>query len=126
MATAKNTAAHLFAAATNAQDGSDATHFSVWDMASGGNWLFNIAFSNNPDPIEEGGRYRIAANAVVITQPKATAESDESAIRSLKGKLDGNTHWQLHSGDPGAAGTTAAISGFARLSLADTDFTYAA
>ena len=126
MATAKNTAAQLWAAVQAAQDGSDVTHLSVWDALTSGNWLFNITISNDPDPIATGGRYRIAANGITITRAKGTGESDESAIRSLKGLLSGSTYWQLHTADPGTSGTTSPLTGVARLALADSDFTFAA
>lgn len=125
MATAKNTATQLWAAAASAQSGEDATHVSVWTAATGGTWLFNVAISNNPDPLEEGGRYRIAAEALVLTRSAGTGESEASAIRALRGILAGTTYWQLHTGNPGSAGTANVLTGIARLSLALSAFTIA-
>lgn len=126
MATAKNTNTVLFSITTSALAGTDATHVSLWDAATGGNYLDQQSLGNNPDALVLGERYEIKADKIIITQNKAANESDEMAIRAIRGRIKNGVYVQVHTGAPGANGTNNVISGIARVHIPENGFTVAA
>ena len=126
MATAKNTDAVLFTVATSTLVGEDATDATLWDSETGGNYLDQKSLSNNPSALVLGERYEIAAEDIVITQDKATNESDEMAIRAVRGRIKDGVWVQLHDDDPGSSGTDNVISGISRVKIEEDGFTVAA
>ena len=126
MAVARNTNEVAWAGAMGASIGDDATYVGVWNAASGGNFLFGVAVSNNPDALQLGEVYYIAANGLAITQTVATNEAEASGQDALRGRLGGvgavTRYYAIHIGDPGTTGTNE--GDLSRVSLAHTAFTY--
>ena len=122
MPTAKNIYVLLFNITTSALVGRDATYVTLWDEEIGGNYLDQKSISNNPDALVLGERYEIAAETLVITQDKATNESDEMAIRALRGRIKDGFWVQVHDDDPGLNGTSNRISGIVRAKIEESDF----
>ena len=98
------------AAAASGQVGQDCTHASLWDASTGGNLLWQGAISTNPDALQLGGGFSIAAGALLLIQNPGTGETQEMARRALRGKIAGGVYVQYHRGAPGAAGTSNIIA----------------
>ncbi len=68
--------------------GDDATHWKIFDAATGGNVLWRAALSNNPAALTQNQFYRVRANQAAITQPVGSdGATEEFAKRELAGAL---------------------------------------
>ena len=126
MATAKNNVVIQSIAAPAGAVGSDCTDVSLWDAATGGNFLATQSISTNPAALVLGEKYEFAVNALVLNQPQATDEQAEMAIRALKGKVGTSFYIQFHTGAPGSNGTANVISDLGRKQVTASQMTFAA
>lgn len=113
------------AAATGA---ADATHFSYWDAANGGNclWASTTAITNNPDALGSGDKYEIASGTRLFTVPNpSNGGTNRMAERQANGMKASSIWVQYHSGAPGAAGTANVISTVARTEIPSARMTVA-
>ena len=123
-ARASNTNAVQSAVAAAGQVGNDCTHISVWSALTGGSLLWAGTINTNPDALALGGRFQIAAGALVFEYTKGTGETDAMELRGAAGKVRGGVWVQYHTGAPGTAGTSNVI-GLARTPIAESAFTTA-
>ena len=93
MATAKNAQKSF-----GPSPGVDATHVLFFDAITGGNFLFSLRMTNNPEPLTQGQNYAIAAEAITLTRTAGDAESEENARRALRGILGGTIYIALGTG----------------------------
>ena len=124
-ATAKNTAAVQSAGAPTGAIGEDASWINLWSALTGGNNLGRQAFSTNPDALELGDRYELAASALVLTQPEGSGETNHLSERKLRGAVAGGVWVSWHTGNPGANGTANPVTGIARTPVVAGNFTFA-
>ncbi len=110
------------AVAAAGQVGSDASWVSAWSSAAGGSYLWKAQLANNPSALALGGRWRIEAGDLTLTQPNGVGATAADAQRALEGRIAGTWHLQWHDGDPGANGTAAVIAGIARTEVEAGDF----
>ena len=125
-ATATNNAVITSAAAQSGQVGDDATFISLWSAVTGGDFLRREGIDNNPAALALGQSFQFAIGELVFTdtEDSANGETNDMAVRGIRGKFDGTVYIQWHSGDPGANGT-ANVIGLARTALADSALDFA-
>lgn len=121
MATASNTNALTFTAATSGLVNTDATHVGLWTHSTGGTFLGGDSISNNPAPLALGEAYRLASGVLQITVPDGEFTSAMST-RMVQGAISGTLYVSVHNGDPGSNGANA-ISGITRVSIVVADWT---
>ena len=86
--------------------GDDATHWTLWDAANGGNRLWTDTVVGDPAALVANQFFQVPANMLVITQPVGVdGATPEMARRGAAGMVIGTTYVQMHSADPGANGT---------------------
>ena len=99
----------------------DMTHYGYFSAAAGGTFLGSNAFSNDPDAVSALGEvFRVADGAFEIPF-SAGGDFNDAFCRRLLGSGLGTLYVGLHSGDPGANGTSdeeTDIAGFARKPVA--------
>ena len=125
MAQASNTSAVQSIAAPAGAVGDDCTHIGLWDAETGGTFLQSMAISTNPSALALGEKLEIAAGALVIDQPTAVGETEDMSERAVRGRIKDGVWVQWHTGAPGTAGTTNAISELGRTEIAESAFTVA-
>ena len=116
-ATMTYNAAAQFPAAQTAGD--DMTHYGLWSTESGGTFYGpeSGAVSNDPDALDVGDRWQIAAGEIVLTFSNgdmgaawAKKNADLMAAETL--------YLSAHTGAPGSTGANEAThTGYARIAL---------
>ena len=99
------------------------SHFGTTE--TGGTFLQSQAISTNPEALALGEKLEIAAGALVIDQPTAANETEDMSERAVRGRIKDGVWVQWHTGAPGTAGTTNAISELGRTEIAESAFTVA-
>lgn len=122
MAVAKNNAVVLSAEATSALVNVDADRVTLWDASTGGNFLQEISFKNNPAALVLNARYQLNASALVLKQPVGTGEKEEMAKRALRGRIAGGVWIQFHTASAGTNGTANRVN-LARVQITQAQFT---
>ena len=125
MATARNNTAVSSIAAPSGAVGDDSTIVSFWTTETGGDYLDDGTISTNPDALALGDTYSIAVNAITFTQNPTGNETEAMAMRKLTGAVAGGLWVQFHTGDPGANGTSNAISELGRVQVTQAQWTIA-
>ena len=125
MATARNNTAVSSIAAPSGAVGDDSTIVSFWTTETGGDYLDDGTISTNPDALALGDTYSIAVNAITFTQNPTGNETEAMAMRKLTGAVSGGLWVQFHTGDPGANGTSNAISELGRVQVTQAQWTIA-
>ena len=103
--------------------GQDAMYVGIWTALTGGDFLQAGMLTNNPDPLALGEVYYIPTGDFGIVQNPGTNETQDMAIRAVRGRVDGILFFAIHTGDPGVTGANE--SGLARVQHADSEFTFA-
>ena len=101
-------------------DGSvDMTHYSFWTALTGGTFLGDDTFSNNPDAISALGQVLGFADGALDIVAAAGGLNDAFIQRVFAGGI-GTVFLSLHEGNPGTTGTNeeTGIAGFARQEVA--------
>ena len=78
--------------------GIDATHVHCYDAITGGNFLWSLRMSNNPDPLLANENYAIAAGGIVFTVNPSANQSEEHARRALRGIMGGTVYLAMATG----------------------------
>ena len=143
-ARARNMSTILSLRATQADVGRTVLHLSLWDAATGGNFLMSFlihedSFSDMPNqgvqPLILEAQYRIRHRDLNIVQTSISTLNDANvpvnmkyhetpamAERALKGRLAGPLFIQFHWGTPGPDGTNGVINGIGRVEISGSDF----
>ena len=97
----------------------DPTQFSIMTASTGGTTLYNDNLDTNVDAPVQGAAVRFAAGAITITLVNGDASND-GAIAALKGLLVGTRYLRLLT----SAGAEVSGTGYARVAIAQGDWTY--
>ena len=101
MTTAKNTNMIDF---NVGNAGQDADQWSAWDAAAGGTMLIRRALANNPDALVNNQFYRVAAETLILRQPRGNQGfSEDMAERGVRGYILGGLYVQLEQSSDDAA-----------------------
>ena len=84
--------------------GDDADQWSGWTAAAGGTLLIRRAVVGNPAALVNNQFYRVAARALILTQPRGAAGfTEDMAERGVRGYILGGIHVQLEQSSDDAA-----------------------
>ena len=111
--------------ATAAAVGEDIESVSVHTADTGGDFLWGVALSNNPDALTLGQAIQIAANALVLNQLPGTGQSEALVIRMLNGVYAGGLYMQFHDDAVFGANGTQNVANIARVNMGAGSWTVA-
>ena len=118
MATATNSNNLDFAAGSV---GDDATHVHLYTASSGGDLLWAISLTGNPAALTANQFYRVEAGDLTFTQNTGTGESEDSAVRALRGRFEPTAYLAAADG----MSVSDELTPPARIQVGTADFTYA-
>ena len=107
----------------------DSVGWGLWNAATGGDFLFGGAHTNDPAPLAQYAGWRIEPLMLIVTfaASPTVGISEEGAEKALNGLFSGTVYVSHHSAAPGNTGANEISgNGYGRVALALADVTIGA